>query len=288
MSSDRGFAKSRQHQVAYDSQERFPPPKCHPGTREPILKEVDEWTIAGSETGAGSVMWLHGPAGAGKSAIAQTVAEICTDRGQLAASFFFFRGSHHRNTITFLFTTIAYQLAISRRELKDYIQRAVDHDRSIIHKSTAAQVRALIIDPFYFAASLSGTTNSQAPSVIIIDGLDECQGNDNQRLVLSHIADLVGTHRLPFCFLVVSRVIRRDLFLTGVEIRVENFSDWGAGLGWDGSWGRSWGGGIGCVRGVGLGVGGWDAYIESDSGWRLGIAYVGRDLGWMDGMAYVG
>jgi len=33
-------------------------------------------------------MWLNGPAGAGKSAILQTIAERCKDN-RLAASFFF-------------------------------------------------------------------------------------------------------------------------------------------------------------------------------------------------------
>ncbi|KAF8066467.1 hypothetical protein FPV67DRAFT_1417372, partial [Lyophyllum atratum] len=87
--------------AAYNSQDRYPPPKCHPGTREPILKEVYEWIENSVMTKVGSLMWLHGPAGAGKSAIAQTVAETCAERGQLAASFFFSRGSYRRDTITF-------------------------------------------------------------------------------------------------------------------------------------------------------------------------------------------
>ncbi|KAF8073298.1 hypothetical protein FPV67DRAFT_1446287 [Lyophyllum atratum] len=102
-----------------------------------------------------------------------------------------------------------------------------------------------------------------------------------------------------------SWVIRRDLFLTGVEIRVENFSDWGAGLGWDGSWGRSWGGGIGAglgvdgwdgVRRVGLGIETWDCIRRAGlgvDGWhgvrRVGLGIESWDcirragLGWMDG-----
>jgi len=59
--------------AAYDSQERDLAPRCHPGTRSEILEKVDAWANAGAE-GTG-ILWLHGPAGAGKLAIAQTVAE---------------------------------------------------------------------------------------------------------------------------------------------------------------------------------------------------------------------
>ena len=34
------------------------------------------------------VLWLYGPAGAGKSAIAQMIAEMCAKLGLLVASFF--------------------------------------------------------------------------------------------------------------------------------------------------------------------------------------------------------
>ena len=95
--------------AAYDSQERFPAPRCHPGTRTELLNKIEEWIGAGAGRGAMDLLWLHGPAGAGKSAIAQTVAEICAERGQLAASFFFSRSSPDRNALKHLFPTIAVQ-----------------------------------------------------------------------------------------------------------------------------------------------------------------------------------
>lgn len=39
-----------------------------------------------------SVFWLYGGAGAGKSALAQTLVEKFKKNGDLAASFFFFSG----------------------------------------------------------------------------------------------------------------------------------------------------------------------------------------------------
>ena len=49
--------------AAYNSQERHPPPRCHPGTRREILEGIDTWVNDGAE--GSSILWLHGPAGAG-------------------------------------------------------------------------------------------------------------------------------------------------------------------------------------------------------------------------------
>ncbi|KAG6852264.1 hypothetical protein C0991_001442, partial [Blastosporella zonata] len=43
------------------------------------------------------ICWLSGPAGFGKSAIMQTVAERLNGEGSLAASFFFLRGAGARS-----------------------------------------------------------------------------------------------------------------------------------------------------------------------------------------------
>ena len=70
--------------AAYDSQERDPAPRCLPGTRKGVLEKIETWVKAGS--GGKSVLWVHGPAGAGKSAIAQTVAETCASTKLLLCS----------------------------------------------------------------------------------------------------------------------------------------------------------------------------------------------------------
>jgi Parvovirus non-structural protein NS1 len=76
-----------------------------------------------------SVYWLYGPAGAGKSAIAQTIAEHCAKEGQLAASFFFSRGKVGCDKGKYLFPTISYQLAISVPGTRKPIGMTVYDDR---------------------------------------------------------------------------------------------------------------------------------------------------------------
>ena len=41
-------------------------------------------------------LWLYGPAGAGKSSIAQSISELCDEAGILDASFFFSRSAAGR------------------------------------------------------------------------------------------------------------------------------------------------------------------------------------------------
>src|SRR5260370_13850315 len=66
-----------------------------------LLEEISfrDWTI-GSITitsSLSSIFWLFGGAGAGKSALAQTLAEKFKTNEDLAASFFFFKADVNRN-----------------------------------------------------------------------------------------------------------------------------------------------------------------------------------------------
>ena len=42
-----------------------------------------------------------------------------------------------------------------------------------------------------------------SPFLVVIDGLDECQGHDDQHCILTQPPDIVNTHHLPLRFLVV-------------------------------------------------------------------------------------
>ncbi|KAF9470345.1 hypothetical protein BDN70DRAFT_821507, partial [Pholiota conissans] len=74
--------------ATHDSSVRFDPPKCHPNTRVAVLEYIIGW-IFGRNDPEALILWLYGPAGAGKSAILQTIAEMCAERESILASFFF-------------------------------------------------------------------------------------------------------------------------------------------------------------------------------------------------------
>jgi hypothetical protein len=50
----------------HNSAERFDPPKCHPNTREAIMAKIEAWVKERPQNGERLVLWMYGPAGAGK------------------------------------------------------------------------------------------------------------------------------------------------------------------------------------------------------------------------------
>lgn len=73
------------------------------------------WVNQRPENGDFLVLWMYGPAGAGKSAIAQSIAELC--EALLAASFFFSRTAAGRSDSSRLVATIVWQLILSVPEI---------------------------------------------------------------------------------------------------------------------------------------------------------------------------
>ncbi|PPQ87784.1 hypothetical protein CVT25_008828 [Psilocybe cyanescens] len=191
----------------HNSGERFDPPKCHPNTRTAVLKTLMDWFI-GVFGWDNFVLWLYGPAGAGKSAIAQTFAELCAAKNHLLASFFFSRSDLRRNNVKALVATLAYQLWLHIPESRPIIEAAVDNNPGIFQLDFNTQFRTLFVDPLLQLSSIGRFTfGTPFPSLIIIDGLDECNGADFQNTILNTISNALQRHRsaLPFRFLVASR-----------------------------------------------------------------------------------
>ncbi|KAJ7678013.1 hypothetical protein DFH06DRAFT_564613 [Mycena polygramma] len=180
----------------HDSLERYPQPRCHPETRTEMLQDLHQWS---SQTDSGSsILWLHGPAGAGKSAIAQSFCQMLEAEGRLGATFFFKRGDASRGSGNKLFPTIAYQLARSLTELKQVISAIVEDDPSIVDKDLSTQVLKLLIEP-----SRRSTWNHNL--AIIIDGLDECQDQHIQQQILLSLGMMTRELHFPLRILVASR-----------------------------------------------------------------------------------
>ncbi|KAJ6479139.1 hypothetical protein C8R45DRAFT_906354 [Mycena sanguinolenta] len=180
----------------YDSAESFPQPKCHPETRTKLLDDLREWALD-STTGP-AITWVYGPAGAGKSAIMQTLAQQLQDAGRLGACFFFKRGHAARGNGQTLFSTIAYQLAVNVPWLRAPISQAVENDPSLVARSFKTQMQQLISEPCW----PYGISN---PLAIIIDGLDECEGHTIQANILRVLRNSCSDYTIPFCFFVASR-----------------------------------------------------------------------------------
>ncbi|KAJ7626931.1 hypothetical protein FB45DRAFT_56455 [Roridomyces roridus] len=182
--------------AAHDSGERFSPPMCHPQTRTEILRELSEW--AATDDPSTQILWLHAPAGAGKSAIAQTLCQQLAADNRPVASFFFKRGDPSRGESMKLFPTIAYQLAYIIAEFRADIVPRIDGSPHIFDKSLPTQLDALILEPSH-----------QLPAthilVVVIDGLDECTGENRQQEIVRSIARGLVGNPTPLRFLIASR-----------------------------------------------------------------------------------
>jgi hypothetical protein len=153
------------------------------------------------------ILWLYGPAGAGKSAIAQTIAELLEEAGLLAAAFFFSRNAPGRNDKTPLVATLVYQLIISIPEIRAHVLEAVKQDPALFKRSIQAQIQALIVKPLNAVANdetLAPILLSR-PRLIILDGLDECRTTSAQIHILNAFSTAVKDCHIPLCFLIASR-----------------------------------------------------------------------------------
>jgi len=143
------------------------------------------------------ICWLSGPAGFGKSAIMQTVAERLEGKGNLAASFFFLRGAGVRSNFKRFITTIAYHMSLSIPTSQPFIQRALGKDPTIPSQSMADQLRKLVTEP------LGHILLGKKPLVVVVDALDECDDRESIRQFISLLVRTCGDH--PLRFLLASR-----------------------------------------------------------------------------------
>ncbi|KAF4611807.1 hypothetical protein D9613_004610 [Agrocybe pediades] len=189
----------------HDSGHVVDPPKCHPNTRVVILDTIINWAQGViEEMNDKPLLWVKGGAGAGKSAIARSVAERCAEEGLLLGTFFFGAADSTRNHVGKLVATLSYQISILYPEFRDTVSTSVEEDPMIFDRSLRTQFTNLLLRPLSVVLSnLSGT--NKFPCLIIIDGLDECSASiDSQRDLLFTLQEATTT--TPFIrFLVFSR-----------------------------------------------------------------------------------
>ncbi|KAJ3505354.1 hypothetical protein NMY22_g17615 [Coprinellus aureogranulatus] len=207
----------------HNSDERCDPPMCHPETRKAVQDDIFSWIKHGDrDAQPKKILWMSGPAGCGKTAIAGTVAELCEEQGLLAASFFFssFTGSPSRRDKQYLIPTLAYQLMRfdSSGEMREHILSSIANDPSIFRMRLKEKSRKLLMLPLRALRSQHPFRRSR--SVIIIDGLDEVESHHSRRLgrqqaiqqnevdqveILSSLIHATNDPSFPFSVVIISR-----------------------------------------------------------------------------------
>ncbi|XP_006458953.1 hypothetical protein AGABI2DRAFT_115916 [Agaricus bisporus var. bisporus H97] len=197
ITSDNFMKEFLQHTIIgaeFDSSDRHPPPRCHPGTRLAIIERCKVFITQCD--GKEKMRWVVGAAGVGKSAVLQIVAEeIPAD----ASVFFSVNG---RQDGTKLFTTIAYQLATKHEPYRQFLRNEISRDPSLLRKSLPAQFRKFFVDPFIHQHLFSDSQRF----LVIIDGLDECDNSLTQRELLRLISNFCTQHPTsPVVWIVATR-----------------------------------------------------------------------------------
>ncbi|KAF5329488.1 hypothetical protein D9619_009505 [Psilocybe cf. subviscida] len=177
--------------------------RCHPGTRKEVIRVIERWMDAPDNTNP-PMMWLSGPAGAGKTAIVQTVAERCKRRDVPHANFFFFRADSSRCSTFPLVATLVYQICQIYPAVRETVATTLSDNPLILHGSIEEQLSLLPVEPLRNAQRFSA---SDLRVVLLIDGLDECSSETkiSHRQILYAIDNALVNNYCPLRVLVASR-----------------------------------------------------------------------------------
>jgi hypothetical protein len=185
--------------ACYNSQNEEHNARCLPNTRTELLDDITTW--AQNKDGK-PIFWLSGMAGTGKSTIARTVAQSFASCGQLGASFFFKKGEGERGNASRFFTTIATDLVVHEPGVVPGIRKALDEDSKIADKALKDQFEKLILQPLL---EIKQARSQALARVVVIDALDECEQEQDIRVILQLLARTKNIRPVPLRIVVTSR-----------------------------------------------------------------------------------
>ena len=153
---------------------------CLRGTRVDVILQLEHWLKDEQDH---QVFWLNGLAGTGKTAIAQTFAEICFADRNLGASFFCSRDFIGGSDLQVIFPTLAFQLAYQYPRFRKELLKVLRTSPDVGQESLFLQMKKLIVDPLMA---------TQIQTLIIIDALDECKDEEPASAILSILSRYVN------------------------------------------------------------------------------------------------
>ncbi|KAI9461063.1 hypothetical protein F5148DRAFT_961253, partial [Russula earlei] len=139
--------------------------RCLPGTRTRYINRIWEW-VRSSEGPA--LCWLNGVAGSGKSCISHELAATLHAKRRPYSSFFFRHDDEPLASSAVRLLAYGLSFVSGLREL--VIQAMEQSTDSRVNLTMEEQFAALVVAPLQeFASSVP-----RRPSVLVIDGVDEC------------------------------------------------------------------------------------------------------------------
>jgi hypothetical protein len=168
---------------------------CLPGTRVNLLSEIYNWADGQDMP---HIFWLNGLAGTGKSTVSRTVARNYHTLRRLGASFFFSRGDGDVGHARAFVTSVAVQLAYNIPAARQYISNAVLGCSDIASQSLRDQWHHLVLRPL-------SKLQQPVPYILVVDALDECDNEDDIRIIVQLLAETRSLKRLRLQAFITSR-----------------------------------------------------------------------------------
>lgn len=141
-------------------------------------------------------------AGTGKSTVSRTMAHNFANMGALGASFFFKRGEPDRGRAALLFPTIVAQLVQKLPSLAPHIRNAIEADPAITGKAMKEQFEKLVLQPI---GKMARDRHSPSKIVIVLDALDECDREEDVKVVINLLSQAKHLTSVRLRFFVTSR-----------------------------------------------------------------------------------
>ncbi|RPA84993.1 hypothetical protein BJ508DRAFT_412407 [Ascobolus immersus RN42] len=185
------------HSYRFSSETNEEDPTCLPGTRVAVLDKITSWINTSSsltisspskENESKAIFWLTGMAGTGKSTIARTLAS--SHSSTLLSTFFFSRNNEvQAGKSDYFVTTIAQDLAKKYPIAREMIVKVIKRDPEISRKKLSIQWEELVLAPLQQLLKTEEKQGKYSDGVrenvlIIIDALDECEGDVNITTIL--------------------------------------------------------------------------------------------------------
>jgi len=156
-------------------------------------------------------MWVRGGVGTGKTALLLKFADLCRSHGRSVGAFFASNRFANCSDGNRIIATLAIQLMQAFPSTEKFIEKAINADPLLFSRGREEQMKALVVGPIKQIATKARFLNAVTfgfksyPTLIVIDGLDEVNGNDTQCDIIKIIGVAMKDVRLPLRFLIASR-----------------------------------------------------------------------------------
>lgn len=154
------------------------PQGCLKGTQRTVLELIKSWT---KDFNKPPILWLNGPAGSGKSAVAQTVIKWWNSQGQLGSSYFCSQTTKPHKNLSFLIPSIAIQLGQQHPQVRLLLYNYLS-DPIVACEGFSDQLKKLIVNPL---------ESTDVPTLIVIDTLEDSMINGSPSKFILAINDWI-------------------------------------------------------------------------------------------------